>query len=280
MKPVPRHGRIRSRRSPWLRSLDAPGRAARPRAAPPGAKGHDEDLVILDDVGVAPFACRVTQLAPRSFPLRRHSHPWPRCTAATAKAISAGSAASITPSAWRPPAGCRMWSCLQTATSSTITSCGRRRWPLPQRRADSRLPHVPRRSSRRAAAAIWHSARSRRRLMNLLDHNQRAGVSPPLRQRHLRHRSVRDGRAVLVAAAAPDPPERAPRPAHAVGQHPAGPRRSPRRRRLAGGRLRPARERQHEQPATHAALHGYRDLSGADCRKQRPSTAGQRAGRH
>ena len=69
MKPVPRNGRIRSRRSPWLRSLDAPGRAARPRVAPPRAQGsHDKDLVILDDVGVAPFACRVTSSRPGHFP--------------------------------------------------------------------------------------------------------------------------------------------------------------------------------------------------------------------
>jgi hypothetical protein len=32
------------------------------------AKGHDEDLVILDDVGVAPFACRVTSSRPGHFP--------------------------------------------------------------------------------------------------------------------------------------------------------------------------------------------------------------------
>src|SRR5918993_2482672 len=41
------------------------------------AKGHDEDLVILDDVGVAPFACRVTSSRPGHFPYVVNLAPGP-----------------------------------------------------------------------------------------------------------------------------------------------------------------------------------------------------------
>ena len=155
--------------SPW------PGAARREPLAVAlhrlAAKAHAEGLVILDDLGAAPFACRVTSSREGHAPYIVNLTPGP-LHGCQCQGYANSSAASITPCVWKRPAGCPICRTIRHRGRQPPSPCCREpsvaNWPRPiSRRAFRRCIRPGRKMWRpRDEQSLRSGARSSRTSRN------------------------------------------------------------------------------------------------------------------